>query len=151
MSTKFFQVIVEWKYKEWGLEQTYLSHHEGGRKEWTEEELALLQKVYLAQKDTRDRFVIMKTLPDRSWRAIHHVIANLGINPGKGQGRGRGVHFKRGQIEYDALSWNDIQWLQQSSLTYKSISLNEVGWTQLPASATVIIVLSAQDAVKRSA
>jgi len=36
-------------------------------------------------------------------------------------------------------------------LTYKSISLNEVGWTQLPASATVIIVLSAQDAVKRSA
>lgn len=46
MSTKFFRVMVEWKYKEWGLEQTYLSHNEGGRKEWTEEEIALLQRVY---------------------------------------------------------------------------------------------------------
>ena len=129
MSTKFFRVIVEWKYKEWGIEQTYLSHNDGGRKEWTEEEIALLQKVYLEHKDTRDRYVIMQALPDRSWRAIHHAIANLGINPGKGQGCGRGVHFKRGQLEHDALSWNDRQWLQQTGLTYKSISLNEVGWS----------------------
>ena len=129
MSTKFFRVIVEWKYKEWGIEQTYLSHHEGGRKAWTEEELVVLQTVYLEQKDTRDRFVIMQALPDRSWRAIHHAIATLGINPGKGQGKGAGVHFKRGQLEYDALSWNDVQWLQQSGLAYRSISLNKVGWT----------------------
>lgn len=95
------------------------------------EEIAHLRKVYLEQMDTRDRFAIMQALPDRSWEAIHHMIAKLGINPGKGRGSGGGVHFKRGQIEHITLSWRDIQWLQQGSLTYKSISLNEVGWSSL--------------------
>jgi hypothetical protein len=142
VSTKFFQVCVEWKYKEWGTEQTYLAQNEGGRKQWTKEELSLLQKVYLEQKDTRDRFAIMQALPDRSWEAIHHMIANLGINPGKGHGKGGGVHFKRGQLEHIALSWKDMQWLQQNSLTYKSISLNEVGWSS-PSSSELASCRSA--------
>jgi putative transposase len=34
----------------------------------------------------------------------------------------------REQLEQDTLSWNDIQWLKQQQLTYKSIFLNEDGW-----------------------
>jgi DNA invertase Pin-like site-specific DNA recombinase len=129
MSTKFFRVLVEWRYKEWGTEQTYLAHSDGGRKEWTVEEVALLKAVFLEGKDTRDRFVIMRALPDRSWRAIYHMIANLGMNPGNGRGRGGGLRFKREQLEHNTLSWRDIQWLRESGLTYKSISSNEVGWS----------------------
>lgn len=126
MSTKFFRVLVEWRYKEWGTEQTYLMHNEGGRKQWAEEELERLKTVYPGQ---RERLVIMQALPDRSWRAIRHMADSLGITAGKGLGKGKGIRFEKGQLEFDALSWNDMQWLQQSGLTYKSISLNEVGWS----------------------
>ena len=128
MSTKFFCVCIQWKYKEWGIEKTYLSQVGGGRKEWTEEELSLLQLTYDDHKETKDRFVLMQALPDRSWRSIHHMIANLGMNPGKGRGKGNGIRFKREQIEHSALSWKDMQWLKENGLTYKSISLNQVGW-----------------------
>ncbi len=38
-------------------------HTDGGRKEWTEEELERLHLVYPGE---RDRFVIMQAFPDRS-------------------------------------------------------------------------------------
>jgi len=136
MSTKFLRVVVEWKYREWGVEQTYLSHKDGGRKEWSEEEIALLQKIYLEQMHTRDRFGIMQALPNRSWRAIKHMIDDMGMNPWKGQGTGVGLRFKREQIEHEALSWNDIQWLKKSGLTYKSLCSSEVGWSS-PSSSVL--------------
>jgi len=130
MSTKFFRVLVVWRYSEWGTEQTYLMHNEGGRKSWVEEEMAMLHEVYPGE---RDRLALMRTLPDRSWRAIRRMADNLGITSGKGQGRGRGMHFKRDRLEYDALSWRDLCWLEQSGLTARSFFLNEVGWS-LPLS-----------------
>lgn len=129
MSPKFFRVRVEWKYKEWGIEQTYLSHNEGGRKQWTEAELQTLQRNYHEQQETRDRLLLMQALPNRSWRAIHHMLKNLGLNAGNGQGKGKGIRSLRGQLEHNVLSWHDMQWLEESGLSYKSISLNEIGWS----------------------
>ncbi len=126
MSTKFFRVLVEWKYGEWGTEQTYLMHGDGGRKAWQEEELARLYEVYPGQ---RDRLAIMRSFPDRSWRAIRHMADNLGITAGKGQGKGSGTRFKRDWLEYDALSWRDLCWLEQRGLSARSFSSNEVGWS----------------------
>jgi hypothetical protein len=125
MSTKFLQVVVEWKYKEWGTEQTYMVQQDGGRKEWTEEEIIRLQEMY---PGASNRLALMQAFPNRSWRAIHHMMVNLSLNPGKGLGKGRGTRFKRGELEELHLSWRDICWLQEAGLTAKSISLNEVGW-----------------------
>jgi hypothetical protein len=73
MSPKFFRVIVEWKYADWGKESMYLVHKSGGRKEWSDQEKELLLQPYPDYLRTRDRFILMKALPDRSWRAIHHA------------------------------------------------------------------------------
>jgi len=126
MSTKFYRVMIEWKYRDWGTEQTYLMHQDGGRKEWMEEEIALLLEVYPREKDRLD---IMRALPDRSWRAIGHMASSLGINPGKGLGKGKGKRFKRHPPEELHLSWSDMEWLKEQGLAVKSFSLNEVGWS----------------------
>jgi hypothetical protein len=125
-STKFFQVTVEWKYKEWGIEQTYLIQEEGGRKEWTEEEIERLYEVYPGE---RNRFTIMQAFPDRSWRGIRHMADTLGLTAGKGQGRGKGIRFQRGLLESLYLSWNDICWLEANGLTLRSICENAGGWS----------------------
>ena len=106
-------------------EQTYLAHGEGGRKQWEEEELARLCELYPGE---RDRFAIMRAFPDRSWRAIRHMADNLGLTAGKGQGKGRGIRFKRDRLEYDVLSWRDLCWLEQSGLSARSLFSNEEGW-----------------------
>ena len=126
VSTRFIRVLVEWRYKEWGIEQTYLVHEEGGRKAWAEEEIARLHEVYPGE---RDRLAIMRAFPDRSWRAIRHMADSLGLTAGKGQGKGKGVRFQKGQIESLNLSWNDVRWLAVSGLTLKSFYANLGGWS----------------------
>lgn len=61
MSPKFFRVLIEWKYKEWGSEQTYLTHSDGGRKEWTEEEIALMREIYPGQRGQLARSVLHRS------------------------------------------------------------------------------------------
>lgn len=99
-----------------------------------DEELARLHEVFPGE---RDRLAIMRAFPDRSWRAIRHMADSLGLTAGKGQDKGKGVRFQKGQIESLNLSWNDVRWLAASGLTLKSFSSNQIGWSSSCSSRSV--------------
>lgn len=129
MSPKFFRVVVEWKYGDWGREQIYLMQKGGGRRKWTEHELEVLQEVYPRKTQ---RLCIMQALPSRSWRAIQQMAGHLNLSVGTGHGTG--IRYGKGDVEDFGLSWNDIRWLEEVGLSFKSFSSKEVGWTNSSSS-----------------
>jgi hypothetical protein len=66
MSTHWIRIEVLWLYEQWGREEMYYRRTKGTSKEWSEEEIALLQAHY----KTTPKLQLMALLPDRSWAAI---------------------------------------------------------------------------------
>lgn len=83
MSTHWMEVQVLWLHEEWGHERMYYRRHLGAMKDWTDEEVIVLEENYATMPVTE----LMSLLPDRSWQSMRsYVRDNLDIPSRKRQG-----------------------------------------------------------------
>ncbi len=76
VSTHWVRVQVLWLHEEWGREEIYYHRDIGSRREWTEEEEAILKQHYA----TMHREPLQELLPDRTWESIrYYASTTLGI------------------------------------------------------------------------
>jgi hypothetical protein len=76
MSTHWMRVEVAWLHEQWGREEMYYVRGVGYKREWLEEEDALVREHYA----TMPRRELMALLPDRGWLAIKEHCRLLGLS-----------------------------------------------------------------------
>ena len=101
-SPRFFRVTVEWSHKEWGTESCYYDREFTGGRQWTEEERTVLKLHY----PTEGQVDLMKILPARSWKSIHHEAEKLNLKR----------QYQRGTRGEISITYLDLQFLEQEHL-----------------------------------
>jgi len=116
LSPRFYKLTIEWKYKEWGTEEAIFDRKHVGSKPWTEQEEETIRHLY----PNGEQMDILQQLPNRTWRGISVEASKLGVSR-----KGKPV-----LIEMN-LSYRDMQFLQQSTLTLADFSYgNQTIWSQ---------------------
>ncbi|HLZ56806.1 MAG TPA: recombinase family protein [Ktedonosporobacter sp.] len=112
MSPRFYRLRIEWRYKEWGIDECYLDRGDSAKR-WKPEEDELLGEVYADVENTRE--AILALLPTRSWNAIR-LRANATLRLHRGQ-----KDSKRDTPAFD-LCHNDLLFLEENRLTLAAFS-----------------------------
>lgn len=129
LTPHFYEVRIEWAYDSWGKEKAILYRKFGGSKDWTEEELTLLEELY----PCAPKMEVLKALPRRTWRTISVIAHTKGIR------RNRRMHesSEEDRCYGDGLCYDDIQFLKSSGLSladfqehsYNSKVFKQTPWT----------------------
>jgi hypothetical protein len=87
MSTHWMRVEVLWLHQEWGREEMYYRREQGNKKEWSEEEIAIVLEHYA----TMSKALLMVSLPNRGWAAIQKQAKTQGLSRPMGRPVGETV------------------------------------------------------------
>jgi len=99
VATHWVQLELYWTMPGWENEVLFIFRRRGGRREWTDEERALLHEQYAEA----EREVLLKALPEKSWSAIKKEAERLGIKR----------KSQRSIVLSECLTWNDWQFMQE--------------------------------------
>jgi hypothetical protein len=114
VSTHWVRVQVLWLHEEWGREEIYYQREIGCRKDWTEEEEAILRAHYA----TMHREPLQELLPDRTWESIRYYGGvTLGIvrdrtDAGRPGRRAEHIYPDRNT------SYSDLQFMREKGISF---------------------------------
>src|SRR5436305_5155010 len=74
-SPRFYQLTVEWSYKEWGAETVIIDREHVGCKRWTQQDKDIIVQMY----PQAEQFDILKKLPHKTWAGIAVEASKLHI------------------------------------------------------------------------
>lgn len=110
MSTHWLRVEVAWLHETWGREEMFYRRKIGSRKDWSKEEIAILNEHYA----TMPKKQLMALVPDRGWNSIlFYAKQILGIDRSFGRGRPTGETFATYDIH---TSYADILFMEQAAI-----------------------------------
>jgi hypothetical protein len=75
LAPHLYSLSIEWNWPSWGTEQALFMRHVGGSKDWSEEEIAILERLYPSASQEE----IMQALPRRTWGSIVGEASQRGI------------------------------------------------------------------------
>jgi hypothetical protein len=114
----FLRIAIHWKRPTWGVDVALVRRLLSNAATWTEEEDILLHEVY--EKESPQ--TILKVFPERSWQAIKHRGARLGLV--RSYPHRSGISF-----EQQDLSLRDLAFAKEQGIAPNDKAPH---WSQLP-------------------
>jgi hypothetical protein len=115
MSTHWIRIEVLWLHQEWGREEMFYHRQIGMRKDWSDEERAIVKEHYA----TMPKFQLMALLPNRGWEAICYYAHRNGLSRSRGRA-------KKGTVEYTSTSesYLDLEFMRRENIPQNTTYTN---------------------------